>query len=139
MTTCTEPIAGSTCSLPAGHPGKHDPLPAGPDDGCPACADNPETYQLAPLPAELTDGLTTWGTFGGAQIRVESPFLRDPDGNPIETDHGPAVGPPIGCLYIAFRTGAYQSDEDGNPYRLDLVDARALRDLLNIATARGVL
>lgn len=102
----------------------------------------PGSPMLEGLPPTLTDGLTVWGSYGGAQIRLETPLLADDHGNLAYDENGaPQVaGPPIGCLYVAFRPDAVRSDnEDLAPYRLDLTEARALRDLLNIATARGVL
>lgn len=97
---------------------------------------------LEALPSTLTDGLTVWGPYGGAQIRLESTLLADDAGELLLDDAGGvqlAPIPPIGCLYLAFNDNAPRSTEDGQPYRLGLIEARALRDLLNTATARGAL
>jgi hypothetical protein len=83
------------------------------------------------LPPELTEGLTGWSGHPteegqvpvGAQIRVES-GLDTSD----ET-----------LLYVALEDADRALYEDGRPFRLDAAAARMLRDLLNIATARGYL
>jgi hypothetical protein len=113
-----------------------------------ATIDRDGYYPLRPLPPELVDGLTTWGDFGGAQMRVENPLLypdgvdpvADPDAEPLRTDAGSiALGPPVGVLYLHIKPSHPQSPEDGHPWRFDTDDARRLRDLLNLATARGIL
>lgn len=127
---------------------KADAIAAPPDDAAldPAVTrvvgDGPDAavYQLHPLPPELVEGLTTWGPGFGAQIRVEQRLITDHDGNPvIDADDNYVLAPPLGCLYIAHHDDAERSTEDGRPWRLDLTGARTLRDLLNIATARGLL
>lgn len=100
----------------------------------PAC-----TGHLEPLPDSLTAGLTMWNEHFGAQIRVETEILIDDTGQPVFTDGLPVLGGRAGALYLAFKPDAPRSTEDGEPYRLDRDAARALRDLLNIATARGAL
>lgn len=122
------------------HPELDEPA-AGPGDDCPnltpaaAPDDEPATPKYPGLPASLYDGLTIWGDYGGAQMRVEAGLCT------CDNPDSPHVDPALeeGALYIAFRPDAYQSTEEGRPYRLTGDEARALRDLLNIATARGVL
>lgn len=93
-----------------------------------------------PLEPELVEGLTMWGLFGGAQIRTESHGLLDDDGLDVDDDDGhPVLTEAVTCLYIHHRDGAPRSSEDLQPWRLDLVETRQLRDLLNLATARGLL
>lgn len=115
-----------------------------------------ESTALGDLPATLTSGLTVWGDYGGAQIRLEPRLALDDHGNVATDDNGhPLVidGPPVGALYLALGATSYAGHEGatdpapdgtgGDPglpvYRLDRNAARALRDLLNIATARGTL
>ena len=100
-----------------------------------AADDEPAAPKYPGLPPSLTDGLTIWGEWGGAQMRVEAGLCT------CEQPESPHVDPALeaGALYLAFSDACYQSTEDGHPYRLTADEARALRDLLNIATARGVL
>lgn len=91
--------------------------------------------RLAP---ELTDGLTTWAGPSsdvggdvpmGAQVRTEHCHL-DAD-TLVASDERT-------FLYLALED-ADRATEDGRPFRLDAPAARQLRDLLNVATARGYL
>lgn len=59
-------------------------------------------------------GLSWWGTNASFQVR---------DGD----------------LAVHFMEYAERSTENGNPYILSAFEARKLRDLLNVATARGFL
>lgn len=93
------------------------------------------------LPATLTEGMTVWGAWGGAQIRLEQ-RLADGELEQILTGAGddtPVIPIIEAVLMLAVRDDCPRSTEDGNPYRLTADEARALRDLLNIATARGAL
>lgn len=64
---------------------------------------------------EFFHGLTMWGDFGAAQIRNEGLALH--------------VGP----------NAQRSTREEGQPVIVALDEARKLRDLLNLATARGML
>lgn len=84
--------------------------------------------------SELIQGLTiNVGEPGdehfGAQMRWEFRHLD------VETMH---ASDPTGVLYLAPGVGL-QTNEHGNPFRIEADAARKLRDLLNIATARGYL
>lgn len=118
------------CELPAGHDGPHL------DDGV-AFEDKPPRYPSLPL--DLTEGLTIWGGWGGAQMRIEHDLCPH-DPCPTGTDgHHTHDHLAHGALYLAHRDDAPRSPEDGQPWQLTAAEARALRDLLNVATARGVL
>lgn len=111
---------------------------------CPACAAEADALTAGaptPLGPLLVEGLTIWGTWGGAQIRTEAEFLTPLPDPWIEGESAlPETGPPVAILMIGFRDDAPRNDrETGAPYRLTADDARQLRDLLNIATARSLL
>lgn len=72
---------------------------------------------------EFWDGLTMWGLFGSAQVREVSN---------LDGDSQPQL-----VLYV--KPDAERSAEDGHPYVIGAYDMRRVRDLLNIATARGML
>lgn len=124
------------CELPDGHDGPHR-------DGDTEFVDKPPRFPSLPL--DLTEGLTVWGDWGGAQMRIEHELCStagcqfaptSDDGEPVPHTHPELAA---GALYLAHRDDAPRSPEDGAPYRLTDREARALRDLLNIATARGFL
>lgn len=129
MSDCTSRL-GTVCKDPA------CPLhfPHNAEQPEPSDAEQPGPY--AALPDTLTHGLTVWGDYGGAQLRIESDLCTcdQPDLHLAPDDSA------AGVLYIHHRDDAPRStEEDGAPWRLTGDEARALRDLLNIATARGVL
>lgn len=84
------------------------------------------------LDPELTDGLTCWGDGWGAQMRDHA----------VTEDDNSLVGFRVvgsePTLVLSLH-GVPQSSEVGEPYVLNVDAARQLRDLLNIATARGAL
>ena len=81
---------------------------------------------------ELFHGLTTWcGEPGNVRVSAQ---IRGDGGASVPEDL--RTGTQL-ALYIG--AGADISTEDGHPALLPADDARALRDLLNIATARGYL
>lgn len=100
----------------------------------------PTRLDTATLPAELVEGLTIYHDWGGAQIRIQA----TPADDTLDLGTALAAGRRVelveyAVLAIAHRDDAPRSPEDGNPWILDTEAARALRDLLNIATARGFL
>jgi hypothetical protein len=158
--TPPQPRAVADTDPGATHDLDHAPRNGEPVPGCPACdaqaaaAAAPLPY-LIPLPDTLTAGLTVWGDYGGAQIRLEPAIALDDNGQMVFNDDGTPVIvegiDPRGALYLATKPDALAGhegggvDDDGNEvpptpvWRLDRDAARALRDLLNIATARGTL
>lgn len=130
------------CALDEGHPPPHadsdgtefvtaDQHPAPPDE---------LVQQFGELPLELTAGLTTWGVFAAAQLRLETTLAAADDGTYLVDEAGGLVpGPVLTALYLSLKDETPRSTEDGTPFRLPADDARRLRDLLNIATARGIL
>lgn len=89
----------------------------------------------AGLSPELTEGLTFWveqseGVGTGGQVRTECLEL-DPETMKATNEQT--------FLYLAPSDLLRTSGEAGHPFRLDADTARMLRDLLNIATARGYL
>lgn len=64
--------------------------------------------------AEFFHGLTAWGPNASYQVRDD-------------------------CLAFHVMENAKRSSEQGQPVLMTLDEARRLRDLLNVATARGAL
>lgn len=139
--TAENPNRELGCNLADSHPLPHRDAD-GTDFTTPGDAVTDPAVVAAPypeLPADLTLGLTTYGEWLSAQLRLETTLATDDNGD-LMYDNGELVlGPTVSSLYLAIKLEAPRSDEDGLPWRFGADDARRLRDLLNIATARGVL